>query len=69
MSEGKTLGEEYPKELQRCKELLEMYKEIGAPGRFGAAMIAQVIIRSEKAQMDQDLVAMLQWFKEMEECQ
>jgi hypothetical protein len=34
-----SLGEEYPKQQARCREVLEQYIEIGTAGNFGAMMI------------------------------
>ena len=64
-----SLGEEYPLEQNRCRELLEVYKSIGQPGWFGHAMIGQVLERADKAAMSGDVVAMLNSFEEMKGCE
>ena len=54
-----TLGDELPKEQARCRELLIVYKEIGASGAFGAAMIEQSLREADQAVISGDVVAML----------
>ena len=60
-----SLGEEFPKEQARCREVLSSYKEIGPAGSFGAAMIEQTLQRADKAAAEGDLVAMIKSFEEM----
>jgi len=62
-----TLGDEYPKEQARCRELLGMYREIGPAGRFGALMIEDMLRRADEAAMAGDVVEMLRVFGEMKE--
>ncbi len=64
-----SLGEEYPKEQSRCRELLSVYKEIGPAGAFGHMMISQVLQRADAAVISGDLVAMIRCFEEMKECE
>lgn len=64
-----TLAEDYPKQQERCRELLEGYTEIGPAGAFGHAMISDVLRRADKAAAEQDLVAMIRCFQEMKERQ
>jgi len=64
-----TLGDAYPQEQERCRELLAAYKEIGPAGAFGHAMISDVLRRADRAAMEQDLVAMIRIYQEMKECQ
>ena len=64
-----TLADEYPKEQERCRELLEAYIEIGPPGQFGASMLRQLLKRAEIAAAEQDLLAMIQCFQEMKDSQ
>ena len=47
--DSQTLGDELPKEIERCQELLIAYAEIGPVGTFGAAMIKQDIKLALKA--------------------
>ena len=62
-----SLGTEYPKEQARVREILGHYKEVGAPGVFGAAMIEQTLLRADKAAVEGDVIAMIRSFKEMKE--
>lgn len=65
MSETKTVGEEFPKEQKRARELLERYKAIGPAGTFGAMMIEQALQRAEKAAISGDIVAILRSYEEL----
>lgn len=60
-----SLGEEFPKELARCRALLRQYVEIGAIGSFGHMVISAVIQRAEQAAAEGDTVAMIHLFQEM----
>lgn len=62
-----TLGDEFPKEQARVREVLGYYKEIGPAGMFGAAMIEDVLRRADQAAISGDVVAMLGVFQEMKE--
>ena len=62
-----TLGEAYPLEQERVRELLGIYKSIPT-GAFGAMMIADVLKRADEAAISGDPVAMVRMFKEMQEC-
>ena len=64
-----TLGEEFPKEQARVRELLGDYKRLGPNGAFGALMLEQVLRRADLAVMSGDVVAMLRSFTELKECQ
>lgn len=63
----KTLGEAYPEQQARVREILECYRELGPVGQFGAIMIEDLLKRADKAVMEQDLPAMIQIFQEMKE--
>lgn len=62
-----SVGDEYPKEQARCREILGYYKEIGPVGAFGAAMIEDTLRRADEAAVSGDVVAMVRAFKEMQE--
>lgn len=64
-----SVGEEFPKEQARVREVLGHYKEIGPVGAFGAMMIEQVLTRAEKAAISGDLVAILRAYKELKGCE
>jgi len=63
-----SVGEEFPKEQARVRELLNEYKSIPT-GAFGAMMIEQALSRAEKAAISGDIVAILKSYKELKECQ
>ena len=64
-----SLGEEYPKEQARCRELLQQYHRIGPAGAFGAAMIESVLKEADEAVINGDLARMIIAFQEMEKCE
>jgi len=68
MSEVQSLGTEYPKQQERCRELLQAYKEIGPAGAFGHHMISAVLREADEAAVSGDLVRMIRAFERMKEC-
>ncbi len=56
-------------EMNRNRELLKVYEEIGPPGVFGHAMIQQKILAGEKAIAGGDVVEMVQAFKALQDSQ
>lgn len=60
-----TLGEDYPNEQARVREVLGYYKELGPVGQFGAIVIEDVLRRADKAAIEQDLPAMIRLYQEM----
>jgi hypothetical protein len=66
---GDTLGDLYPVQQARCRELLVAYRELGAVGFFGHAYISGVLERADKAAISGDVVEMLQSFEEMKGCE
>lgn len=62
-----SLGQEYPLQQARVREILGHYKEIGPAGAFGAAWIEALLQRADKAAITQDLPAMIVCFQEMQE--
>ena len=63
------LAEQYPKEQERMRDLIEEYKSIGPAGRFGLAILKDILRRADEAAATQDTVAMIQCFKEMQGCE
>lgn len=63
-----TVGDDFPKEQARVRELLGLYKEIGPSGVFGAAMIEQVLRRADAAAISGDVVAILRSYEELKGC-
>jgi hypothetical protein len=60
-----SLGEEYPKEQARCRELLAEYKALGSVGMFGAAHIEQTLREADEAAISGDLPRMLLAYEAM----
>ena len=64
-----TVGDDFPKEQARVRELLDAYKSIGPAGTFGAAMISQCLERAEKAAISGDPVAIIRSYEELKGCE
>ena len=64
-----SLGEEYPKEQERLRGLIEQYKEIGPAGAFGLMAIRSVLRRADIAAASQDTIEMIRCYNEMKGCQ
>lgn len=62
-----SLAEALPREQKRCRELLEVYKELGPAGRFGAMMVEASLDEAEQAAMSGDVVRMLRAYKRLSE--
>lgn len=60
-----SLGEAFPKEQARCRELLVAYKSIGPAGAVGAAMIEDALKRADNAAISYDVVAILHSYTEL----
>lgn len=63
-----SLGEEFPKQQKRVRELLTEYQRIGSNGVFGAMALKQILARAEEAMASGDVIKILQSFKAMEGC-
>lgn len=63
-----SVGEEYPKEQARLRELLNEYRKIGPAGAFGATMIEATIREAEAAAMSGDVVRVVRAFAAMQDC-
>lgn len=57
------------RQMNRCRELIKHYDEIGPAGTFGKTMIEQDIKNAEKAMGGGDLVEMIAAYKALEGCQ
>ena len=64
-----SVGEEFPKEQARVRELLSAYKSIGPQGAFGAMMIGQVLARAEKAAISGNLPNIIRAYEELKGCE
>lgn len=63
-----TVGDAYPREQARVRELLTVYRGLGPVGRFGALMLEGVLERADRAAISGDLVAVLRSFEELKGC-
>lgn len=64
-----SLGEVYPVEQARVRTVLGHYKEIGVPGKIGALLIEDLLLRADKAVAEGDVIAMLGCYEEMKATQ
>jgi len=64
-----TLGDDFPGEQKRVRELLEEYKSIGQAGSFGAMIITGVLERADKAAISGDILAILHSYRELKRCE
>lgn len=63
--EAASIGEDFPRQQERVRELLTQYEAIGPPGMFGALMIRQALSRAERAMASGDIVAILTSYSEL----
>lgn len=64
-----SVGEQFPVEQARVRELLGEYKKIGPAGSFGAMMIEGVLHRADQAAISGDVVAILRSYEELKGCE
>jgi len=69
MAEVTTVGDDFPKQLARAREYLQIYKDLGPVGAFGAAMIEQTIREADQAAISGDIVAILRSYQALKEIQ
>lgn len=68
MSEApQTVGDDFPRQQARVREILGLYRQIGPAGAFGAAMIEQTLRRADAAIASGDIVAILRSYEELRE--
>lgn len=60
-----SVGEEILVELERNRELLRSYRDIGPAGSFGHAMISQDIVDAEEALEGEDVIAVLRCYDKL----
>ena len=58
-----TVGEDFPKQQARVREVLKLYYEIGPSGMFGAASIEQTLREADEAQATGDIIRILQSYE------
>jgi hypothetical protein len=64
-----SIGEDFPNEQARVRELLTEYKAIGPAGAFGALMIEKALQRADQAMASGDVVAIVRSYQELKECE
>ena len=64
-----SVGEQFPIEQERVRQLLTEYQRLGPVGVFGATMIKDVLRRAEKAAISGDVVAIVRAYQELKDCQ
>lgn len=69
MSETTSVGEAFPKEQARVRELIGEYRRIGPAGTFGAMMLEQTLRNADAAMASGDVIAILRSYEEMKQCQ
>jgi phosphoserine aminotransferase len=62
-----TVGEDYPKQQARCREILGAAKEIGPAGKFLVAMMEDILRRADEAAISGDVVSILRLYQEMKD--
>ena len=60
-----SLGEEFPIEQARVREVLGIYKEIGPAGAFGAMNIEIALREADQAAVSGDLIRMMMAYEEL----
>lgn len=66
-TESTSVGEDFPKQQARVREILGMYRDIGPNGMFGAAMIEQTLREADEAQASGDIIRILQSYGALKE--
>ena len=61
-----TVGEAFPQEQARCREVLAQYKELGPAGVLGGMMIEATLREADAAMASGDIVRILQAYKAMQ---
>ena len=64
-----TVGDAFPKEQARVRELLQQYIALGDVGKFGALMLNLALERADKAAISGDIVEILRSYQELKDCQ
>ena len=65
MAEVKTVGDDFPQEQARCREVLAQYRELGAAGVLGGIMIEATLREADLAMASGDIVRILAAYQAM----
>jgi hypothetical protein len=60
---GDSVGEDFPRQQARVREVLGHYREIGPAGQFGAAMIEADLREADEAMASGDVVRILRSYE------
>lgn len=63
-----SVGEQYPQEQARLRELLAAYRALGPTGGFAWAMVDQTLREADAAMASGDIVRIVRAFAAMQEC-
>lgn len=63
-----TVGDDYPVQQARCRELLTLYYALGEVGAFGAVQIEAALKQADEAAISGDIVAILKAYQAMKGC-
>lgn len=66
---GKSVGEDFPLEQARVRELLGVYKSLGPNGAFGAVMLENCLRRADVAAISGDVVEIIRSYQELKGCE
>ena len=64
-----TLGDDYPVQQARVRELIATYRTLGPSCAFAIAMCEATLRQADEAAMSGDLARMIQAYQEMKECE
>jgi hypothetical protein len=64
-----TVGDDFPRQQARVREVLGHYREIGPAGQFGAAMIEADLREADEAWASGDIVRILRAYQALKECE
>lgn len=64
-----SLGEAFPHEQARVRDLLVVYKTLGPAGAFGALMLEATLREADDAAASGDVVQMLRAYAQLKGCQ
>ena len=67
MSESTTIGDDFPKQQSRVREILSRYHAIGLAGSFGAMMIEADLHTADEALASGDIVRILRAYQILKE--
>ena len=64
-----TLPDAIRQEMQRCRELIATYDEVGPVGNFARVAIGEAVRQAEAAVASGDVVAMIDSLRTMQRCE